>query len=346
MALLIVPPAFEAAVRVDDFVRFGVPLTSGATNIMDLRMDDSLGRHGRPSTAWRKFHMNALGFRGPEVSAEALRSRAIVVTAGASETFGLYETERREWPRQLEDSLARICPAAPPVVLNTAFAGMSLPTVMQDLELRVFPLKPRVVIYYPQSTVYLFGRTPFPAPRTNRSPPLSPWSLRSFMRLRESVKKIVPEWVVDRNRERQAAEELGNDTRFATLPIERLDSLEANLRDLVGRVRRSGAQLALVIPQERVGDTTIVSELRWLRAMEAVNPKASGAMILTFADSAEVRIRRVAADSGVRLIDPPYPEGAERMGFFADPQHFTDRGAARLAGGAAPVAASMLGCAR
>lgn len=345
--LLFAPLAFEGTVRLDDWVRFGVPFSSGATNVMDLRVDDAQGRHARPSAAYRKFRINSLGFRGPEVSTEELASRPLVVVSGASESFGLYESVGREWPRQLADSLALRCAAPPPTVLNAALAGMSLPTVLQDVERRVLPLGPELVVYYPQPAQYLFEKVPQAARIDRESAPLSPWRLRSYARLREEFKGMVPAALLDYNRRRQTAQlRSGGEELFPALPVPRLDSLDAHLRSLVGLVRRGGSEIALVIPRHRLSDTITVSEQRWLRAWELILPKATGALILAFTDSAEARIRMIAADSSVRLVDPPFPTGPERILFFADPNHFTDRGAALMASGASAVVGALLECER
>lgn len=346
--LLLVPPAFELTVRLDDWARFGVPITSGATHIMDLRVTDSLGRHARPGAVYRKFKINNLGFRGPDVTDESLRELPLVVVTGASESFGMFESPGREWPRQLADSLGARCAPASAIVLNAAFAGMSLPTVRQDIERRIAPLGPELIIYYPQPTQYLFERVPRPAPASTEPPePLSPWNLRALPRLREDFKGMLPGALLDLNRQREteALREAG-ESLFTSLPLERLDTLETHLRALVGTVRRAGAEMAFVVPRHRLADTTSVENQRWLRAWERINPKAPGHMILEFFDEGEARIRRVAADSGVQLIDPPFSPGSARNLEFADPNHFTDAGAAVLANGASTVVAATLGCDR
>ncbi|MBX7120206.1 MAG: hypothetical protein K1X31_14540 [Gemmatimonadaceae bacterium] len=345
---LLAPVAFELTVRADDWVRFGVPLSSGATHIMDLRVADSLGRHARAGTTWRKFHINALGFRGPEVDPAALARRPLVMVTGASETFGLYESAGREWPMQLADSLASRCAAEPPVVLNAAFAGMSLPTVRQDLARRLLPMRPRVVIYYPQPAGYLYPKVPVPAPAgEGAGEPLSPLAPRALPRLREDLKSIIPDALLDLNRQRSTvAQREAGDSLFPALPRERLDSIEAHLRAMVGQVRAAGAELVLVVPQHGIGDSTSITGRRWLTAWESVVPKATGAMLLAFADSGAARVRRLAADSGVRLIDPPFPDGAAREAFYADPNHFTDRGSALLGGAGSAIVGRLLGCPR
>ena len=346
VAAVLVPVAFELAVRLDDWVRFGVPLSSGATSIEDLRVVDTLGRHARPGTAFRKYRINALGFRGAEVSDAELRARSLVVVSGASETFGLYESAGMEWPQQLSDSLNRQCRTKPVTVLNAAFVGMALPTVIHDVERRILRLRPKVIVYYPQPSQYLFGDVPRVSPSsTAPPPPLPAWRLRSAPRLRDDFKGIMPEVVLDylRRRETERSRSAGEEL-FDKFPAERLDSMEAHLRTLVGVVRRGGASIVVVMPQHRFSDTTSVAEQRWLRAWERFVPKASGSLILSFSSLASQRIRAVASDSGVSLVEPPFPNGPQRALMFADPGHFTDRGAAVLAEATSRVVSRTLGC--
>jgi hypothetical protein len=346
LLLLLVPPAFELTVRLEDWARFGVPLDSPVTTIDDLSVVDSVGQHARPGTAFKQFRINALGFRGAELPDSILRSRPLVITSGASETFGAYESPDHEWPRQMADSLASRCGSDRVTVLNAAFAGMALPTVIQDVQLRLLPLHPRIIVYYPTPSQYLYMRSPVPSPRSTQPPKaFSRWRSRALPRLRDALKSAVPAPVLeylrrgDTERARESGEEL-----FPSLPVERLDSIDGHLRVLIGTVRRGGSALVLMIPQNRFADTTSIEERRWLRAWEHMMPKASASMLLSFGELARVRVRAVAADSGVTLVDPALMVRPERASLFADYLHFTDRGAAIVAGAVASSVAPMLGC--
>lgn len=345
LPLALTGPAVEGAVRLEDWVRFGIPLSSGIVAVDELQMTDESGAHPRPGAAFRGFRINALGFRGPDIPDSALRDRPVVVVSGASESFGLYESPGREWPRQLEDSLQAHCGAPAPVVLNAAFAGMALPTVMQDLSGRVLRRRPRVVVYYPQPMQYLHDSLPRAAPRGPASPEPPPWRSRALPRVRDQVKAAVPAPLLDwlRRRDAETARAAGV-VPFATVPADRLDSLESDLRRLVGVIRAGGAAPVLVTPQHRFADTTSVAEQHWLHAWIRFAPKATAPIMLEFAARAQDRVRRVAADSGAGLIDPPFATDHTRATQFADPGHFTDAGAAILAGAAAPTVAAHLAC--
>src|SRR5688572_20214569 len=91
--------------RIEERIGNGIPLTSRVRAPGDLVWFDSAGARGRPNASYRRWHLNALGLRGPEVEATKPPGVYRIVVTGSSETFGLYESKGREYPRQLEDSL-------------------------------------------------------------------------------------------------------------------------------------------------------------------------------------------------------------------------------------------------
>jgi hypothetical protein len=345
-AAIIVPVGFEASVRVDELIRFGVPITSGVSSIADLQVIDSLGLHARAGVAFRNFRINSHGFRGQEIDDARIRTSPVVVTAGSSETFGLYESPTKEWPQQLSDSLAIECRESPPVVLNAAYAGMGLPSVISDVSMRIRRFAPRVVVYYPQPTQYLFDETPRRvAPREGDVPAVSPWNMRSPMRLRTEVKAILPTSllsvlrVADLRRSRQSSAPV-----FAESPRDRLEMFDLQIRELIGAVRTIGATPLLVSPQHRFSDTTSAESKVWLRAWEKLIPRAPAHVLLSFTDSAQARLKQVSLDSSVYLVEPPFAADSLRARQFADPVHFSDIGASLVAGEVARAIARPLGC--
>jgi hypothetical protein len=344
-ALLVVAAlSLELAVRIDDWAQFSVPLAARETSLGDLVVRDSLGIHARPSAQFRKFRINSLGVRGDEVPAPVLVRSPIVITAGASETFGLYESARHEWPQQLEDSLHLRC-LPPPVVLNSAFAGMSLPTVRQDYSRRLKPLQAKVLVYYPTPMQYLELDLPVAAsPATSRPAELPAWRSRAIPRFRDAVKHAVPDGVLNLLRvfdtERSRASLAGGVRQEAG--TERLNAFDRDLRAFVGDLRNGGTSPVLVVHRNRFRDTVSVEERRLLRAWERFYPLYSASAILTFDDSAAGRMARVARDSSLILIDPLPRLIPLHASAFADFTHFTDRGSAAVAGSVAAGVAQML----
>ncbi len=338
--------AIEGATRFDDWARFGVAFSSNVQAMDELLVIDSLGAHARPGAQYRQFRINALGLRGAEIPPERLRTARLVVVSGASESFGLYEAQGKEWPRQLEDSLRTHC-ARDVVVGNAAFAGMSLPTVIQDVERRLRPLEPSVIVYYPTPMQYLEETIPVAAkPREVPTNGATGFRWRARKRFRDAIKNVTPAPILDLLRKREiAAAQSGMSAGPGTsAPMDRLDAFELNLRRLVGAIRAADAMPALGVHQNRFFVREGVEQERWLRAWEKFYPQYTGNTILVFEALAAERTRQVARDSAVVLIDPTVALRRERPVPFADFSHFTDRGAAIMGGTAArAIAGSVCG---
>ncbi len=330
-ALAIAAFALELTVRIDDWAQFGVPLSAPAVALEELSVRDSLGMHARSGAWFRQFHINSLGFRGPEVTIDSA-SNSIVVATGASETFGLYESQGREWPRQLEDSL-HAC-GAPATVLNAAFAGMSLPTVQQDYALRIARLRPAFVVYYPTPMQYMVG-DPEPAKPTTHAPePLPRWRSRAYPRFRDAFKRATPVPILDLLRRistHRTRTALGI-TASDSVDPGRLDAFESDIRNLIGAIRSGGSEPVIVIHRNRFTDTTSADARLQLRAWERFYPEFTGTAILRFDGEAALRIAEVGKDSGVLVVDPLSALRAIGDSAFSDYAHFTDRGAAAVAG--------------
>ena len=98
--------SLEGACRLEDWIEYRTPLFARERDQADLLIRDEEGMHGRPGGRFQKWSLNSFGMRGPEVSAvKPLEVPRASLPAGASETFGLYETPGRDCPRQFEDSL-------------------------------------------------------------------------------------------------------------------------------------------------------------------------------------------------------------------------------------------------
>ena len=335
--------AFELTARLEDLIRFGMPLASPYRSEVDLVTRDSLGAHGRPGAQYLKWSLNSLGTRGPEVSPLPGPGVLRVVATGASETFGQSERPGREFPRQLEDSLraslavGTAAPYASVEVLNAAFFGMSLPTATQDIRLRVAGFGPAIVVLYPTSVQYLSDGLPKAETPTSASAPALGISAilrpRTLTRLREELKRVAPrawrEWLWQAQVRRQLADREPG-WRYTDVPLDRLAAYEADLRAFIGTVRSVGAEPVLATHANRfVGGTDVDSSL--LSAWQRFYPRPEGQVILAF-DSAGAEVTtRVARDSNVALADVRAAL-TNCPACFADYAHFTDEGAARVAG--------------
>jgi hypothetical protein len=299
--------------------------------------------HGRPDGRFQKWLLNSFGMRGPEVPRNKSLHMIRVVTAGASETFGLYESPGREYPRQMEDSLnarlradGRECAQWRAEVLNAAMPGMSLPTMDQDVRLRVSGLRPDFVVLYPTPAAYLEDGVPTPASPDSSShgaqrlPSSYAFHPRAADRLRSQLKLLLPTAIQDRIRRHEISVMLKQHPpgwRFDSIPVERLAAYETDLRRAVATVRSIGAIPVLVTHANRfVGSKEL--DVAPLRAWEKFYPRASGQTIVAFDSAARLRTMSVARDSQTVLVDLARALARTQGAAFADYSHFTDYGAA------------------
>lgn len=351
---LILALSFELTVRVQDWVRFRMPMLSPVTSEEDLMVRDQFGAHGRPNARYRKWSEDSLGFRGVDVPVAKPAGTVRVVLTGASETFGLYESPNREFARALEDTLnaqlaAGACGGGSArhfEVLNDALPGMSLPTVAQEIQLRLGRFAPDVIVHYPSPAQFLEDRMPFATPRDTGAGAhdlpgrwrraLHP---RSFDIVRDQLKKATPALLLTWLRRRSAEDETRGHAagwRFTRVPPVRMAAFDSSLRALVGDIHALGAEPVLAT-HATAFERPRADSAAMLAAWQRFYPRATGQTIIRFDDSARATTLRAGADSSVLVADVAgafaHADGAN----FADFVHFTDEGSARVAQVLAPA---------
>lgn len=346
--------SFELTVRVQDWVRYRMPIFSPVTSEADLMVRDRLGAHGRPNAQFRKWSIDSLGFRGVDVPVVKGPGTVRVVLTGASETFGLYESPHREYARALEDSLnARLAAGACDAalvrrfeVLNDALPGMSLPTVEQDIRLRLGRFAPDVIVHYPTPAQFLEDRVPFATQRDTTagshdiagslSRAIHP---RSLDIVRDELKKAAPEPLLTWLRKRSAEAEQHRHPvgwRFTSVPADRMAAYDSDLRSLIGDIHSVGAEPVLAT-HATAFERPRSDSAALLQAWERFYPRATGATIIRFDDGARATTIRAASDSAVIVADVAGMFAHTNGANFADFVHFTDSGSALVAQVLAPA---------
>jgi hypothetical protein len=324
-------------------------LLSPNKSLENLIVRDQTGLHGQPHAQYREFRLNNLGMRGPDVSLEKPLGTLRVLTVGASETFGLYESAGTEYPRQLEDSLNSLlhtvgCRSRDGLpwrveVLNAAFAGMTLPTITNNMRLQYRDLSPDVVVVYPTPVGYLDDKPPSVArgsaaqsPPTRLNGSLYP---RAASQLRNQLKALLPSAVQTLLRRGEIAREVkqhGPSWRFRAVPEERLQLYDEDLRSLVEAIDSIGASPILATHANRfAGRAVRPSEM--LYAWERFYPRAAGELLVTFDSLARLRTIAAAEKTGAGLVDVGSAlESGVADSLFADFSHFRRAGSAIVAG--------------
>jgi len=346
IVLVIVSIAFETTVRMEDWIRYRTPMGARYRSQSDLVVRDADGIHGRSGARYKKWILNNIGTRGPDVGIPKPANTTRVALVGASETFGLSESPGQEYPRQLEDSLRRqvACASNGPVeVLNAALPGMSLPTVAQDVDRRLRRFEVDFIVLYPTPPQYLDEAVPRAArPDSSNHPPRVPLRPRGVTRLRTQVKALVPSRLKTAMWRRSTARSLADKPdgwRFEVIPNERIEAYEAGLRSFVGSVREIGATPVLathanLFVSAAPHDEALLAS--WVRFY----PRATGQVIVAFDSVASAVTTQVAQDSAIPLVD--VRRAVRDPAFFSDFSHFTDLGAARVASAMSAVLAPLI----
>jgi hypothetical protein len=317
----------ELAARVDDWIHNETPLWASPNRDRDLMVAETWGYRGRPNGSFRKWHLNQFGFRGPDVTREPSPSRPRIVVLGASETFGLYEDEGKEYPAQLRRLLAKDDSFE---VVNAALAGISIKSMIPYWDHWVSGFRPHKVILYPSPHFYLDEKPPTSS--ENPSPPCGGMRPRLAERIRD-VYRSMPDWVKawreDWEIQRQTVGK-PNDWLFTAPPLERLDLFVKDVTALVEQVCSMGAKPVLVTHAHSAADPARPEDEVYLRKMRISFPRATPATMIAFEKQANVALRELGRQRGIRVIDVDATMSGQQM-WFADLVHFNNNGAARIA---------------
>lgn len=289
---------------------------------------------GVPGARYLKWRLNSLGYRGPEPRPGAQR----VACVGASETFGLYESEGMEWPRQLEGQLEGLSRGKGSwTVVNTAYPGSNLRTHLHQAPRMLAAVKPEVIVLYTSVAAYIhadyYGVLKAGAPPERE--------MRLVSKATELLRRSVPApWLQPWRQQRIEAAMRGREGEITSrIRPENVTLFEEDLNRLLDYYAAQGVAVIVATHAHRFGPAVAAGEEPLLTAWRQAYPMLREEGFLDMEAQLNERLRRAAAARGLRLADaarmvPPGPR------YFADFVHFTDEGAARMA---AVVAGAIAG---
>jgi lysophospholipase L1-like esterase len=321
--ILIALLTLEASARVEDWVRYGAPLFKNYTADSLYRFDSN-GKSGKPNARYMKWKLNEQGYRGPALRGDAYR----IVCVGSSETFGQYEAEGQEWPRQLERILAGGESNPPVEVVNWAYPGLTIATNNRRLRQTLGQLRPRVVVVYPSFTSYISMARITAAPVVT-TPTESP-EFRLTARVQTLLKNAIPTPIQDSIRDLQVRFTDQNTNAVPRLPQANVDRFDSDLDSLVAGIQEDGATAVLVTHATRFGASITPDEHRYLVAWRKFFPTLREEGFLDMEQRMNQVVSNVARRQSAPLVDAaarlePGPKN------FVEFVHFTDEGARALA---------------
>jgi lysophospholipase L1-like esterase len=274
-----------------------------------------------------KWALNAAGFRGPEIKAEAGQTR--VVAYGASETFGIYEDPGKEYPRALERDLnLRLAPDEFEVI-NAGMPGMRVGSGITYLYDIGRELHPKVVVIYPTPTHYVGVTHPY-CGRSIVPPPAAAFpTSRVAERLKDRLKDVLPPAGLTMLREVAIAWTARQGRVLDRVQPQSLEALATDLHCAVQAAREIGAIPILVTHANRFGLRPRPDDYYWLTGWRLQYPEIRQGALLDLEARANARIRAVAEQEHVRVVDAAALLSGDPAN-FADHAHFTNTGAEKM----------------
>ena len=138
--------AIEVAVRVRQWMKYG---TTSATFYQLTRDPDSGLMIPTPGHEVGTIRVNSLGFRSPELEVPKPDGRVRIAFLGGSTTFcAEASTQQMTWPNLVVEGLRARAPELEIDFVNAGAAGYSTRESLLNLEHRVAPLQPDVIVIY------------------------------------------------------------------------------------------------------------------------------------------------------------------------------------------------------
>ncbi|RJQ76361.1 MAG: SGNH/GDSL hydrolase family protein [Desulfobacteraceae bacterium] len=331
LALLFIA-VLEVCARLEDWIKWDAGFFANYNNEI-LRVADELGFHNRPGARYLKWRINEWGFRGNEIAKEKPPGVIRVVSTGASETFGLFESEGKDYPSQLQAILDEIEPGRFEVI-NAACPGMTPPRINYYFEHWLRQFEPDILIYFPGATAYLDIKPPPDEFHFNAARRWQPKkNLRIENKFHEAFKQFIPlsiqTWLRDL-RVKRVVSQYPSGWIFDSVPEERVAIFHDQLTRLVEVVRRHDISIILSTYANLLSDCSGENLKSHIIEARRNSPRASEQALCQIESAANMVLKKLNGELGVPLADVAarLPRSTQ---YFADSVHFTDQGAAIVA---------------
>jgi len=313
---------WEACARLDDRWSEGAPLL-GRYDQSILTTTDEYGVAGRPNARYSKWKMNSLGFRGDEVQWNRLR----ILCIGASETFGLYEPEGMEFPRQLERELNRRAGWEQYQVVNAGLPGQSLSSFSRRAEKVTEEVRPSIAVIYPSLAIYID-----PPPERYVQSPSSEKSAFQFRiggKLYTLLNEHIPVFLQTAVTRIRISREMRPRTVFKRIQESSVIRFRKDLCRLLDQLRGEQVDALLVTHATRFSKTIRPDDEAMLLAWRALYPDLEESGFLDMEARLNEVIRTEADQRNLTLVDAAkWLHGPDN---FVEFVHFTPQGAGALA---------------
>jgi len=322
----------ELCARTDDWIKWDAPFLENYT-YENLRIADSLGFHNRPNARFEKWRINSHGFRGPDITMKKPDSLMRIVVAGASETFGMFESPGMDYPSQMQSMLDSIRPGHYQVI-NAGCAGMSPPRIKDYYQKWISRFDPDIIAYYPSPGFYLDIEPPSTEPNKAALDLWHPSQMpRIYNKARIVLKQFIPKQIQAhyKNWKRESivkAHPYG--WVFETPPPERLSVYRQHLSTLIGMLQSDSVEVIAATHASRLGDSLTEIDQYHLTNWNAIWPRGSKRCYMLMEKEGNNVIRNLGNELGISIVDLDSAVPASDTNFH-DIGHFRNAGASIVA---------------
>jgi lysophospholipase L1-like esterase len=319
----------EVAVRIRQALKHGTSLTLDQMYEIDPTTKLRVPRAG---SDFGRIRIDSRGFRNPELASPKPARTVRVAFLGASTTFcAEVSSNKATWPNLVVEALRRRFPNRPIDFINAGVPGYTVESSLVNLERRVAPLEPDVIVIY-HATNDLSGELRALAAHhgIDVAPPEASWLARRSLLwnlVSKNLTVLAAQWRA----------EAGTSRYVPIEPAALGGEFKSRLARLVDAAKSTGAEVAVATfsSHMRAGQQGEVRNRAMQSAVLYMPGVSFDGMVDAFGRYNEI-IREVAQEKNVILVDgddliPGDPH------HFVDSVHFTDAGSraqAQRVGGA------------
>ncbi|MBI3450759.1 MAG: SGNH/GDSL hydrolase family protein [Acidobacteria bacterium] len=330
--------ALETGARVWDRIRNGTPFFLPDPAASLYQPHPYLPLVLKPGSDYRDNdtagHINALGLRGPERSAEKPPGTYRVLCVGGSTTFGAgIVGDENTWPARLEAKLAAARPDLRVEVWNAGVPGYTTAENVIYLSLRLVDFRPDLVVFYEGYNDFKPNRHPgFRSDYAHwrdreATPQRSPLDrLRFYVKMKALADRLTADPSAEVSDVR-SGEKL---KRFDTASEEGLAAFRRNLETMIAVARRAGADVAVATYAHPCTEANLAARPDLFSYLPGYLPNLTFLGVLDAFDRYNDAVRSVAASDHARLADAARAIPADPA-LFVDHVHFNARGAEQFA---------------
>jgi lysophospholipase L1-like esterase len=343
--------AMEICARVEDRVVYNAPILE-RYNADRLRCREDGVPCNVPNVRYEKWSNNNLGFRGPDVALEKSAGLTRVVCLGASESYGLYESEGNEWPAQMR----RMVAGRNIEVINASVVGLGLTDYEKYLTKHVLPLKPDLLIVSVNPFFYVVSQEKI---RQNRNQPrtnggvkkpagfLFMEQVRVLPKLKQAVKEAATRYLsgflqsyqlMKLQKEIQHMEQakLNGARPRDIVPAIYTQDFSKELDRLIRFAKSHSMKIVLMTYPSLIGPNNLTQYPEIFLDNRRFFIEYSHLGMIDTLEKINAAVRSSALEHSLPLIDMSaiLPKSVE---YFGDNVHYTDRGARTVAEGVAKV---------